>query len=83
MSLNLDVIAEISRTVALEHGQAITVIGVTATEGGSDRSEILVTVNGCHEGPCRFLLNVNRADGQAFESSLRAQLTEALSKHAG
>ena len=82
MSLSLDAIAEISRTVALEHGQTIQIAGVSATEGGGDRSEILVTLNGCHEGPCRLLLNVDRADVQEFESSLRAQLIEALTKHA-
>ena len=82
MSLSLDAITEISRTVALEHGQTIQIAGVSATEGGGNRSEILITLNGCHEGPCRLLLNVDRADGQEFESSLRAQLLEALRKHA-
>lgn len=82
MALSLDAIAEISRTVALEHGRDLQVAGVTSTDGGSERSEILITLNGCHEGPCRLLINVDRADGQEFETSLRAQLVEALRKHA-
>ena len=81
MSLSLEAITAISRTVALEHGRALTVVGVTATDGGSDRSEVLITLDGCHKGPCRLLLNVDRADGLEFETSLRAQLIEALSKH--
>lgn len=81
MSLSLEAIAAISRTVALEHGRALTVVGVTATEGGSDRSEILITLDGCHDDPCRLLLNVDRTDGREFEASLRAQLIEALKKH--
>ena len=82
MSLSLDAITEISRAVALEHGRALQIVGVTSTAGSSDRSEILIILNGCHEGPCRLLINVDRTDGAEFETSLRAQLLEALRKHA-
>lgn len=81
MPLSVDAIAAISRTVALEHGRALHIVGVIATDGGSNRTEVLITVSGCHEEPCRLLLNVGRAEGQAFESALRAQLIEALRSH--
>lgn len=34
MPVKLDAIVAISRTVALEHGRALEVVGVTSTEGG-------------------------------------------------
>lgn len=81
MPLSVDAIAAISRVVALEHGRALQIIGVTATDGGTDRAEILITVSGCHAEPCRLLLNVDRTEGAAFEVELRAQLIQALRNH--
>lgn len=77
----MDEIAAISRSVALEHGRALQVAGVTSTEGGSDRVEILVTLMGCHQDPCRIIVNVSRADRVVLESELRAVLRRAVSEH--
>lgn len=81
MPLNVDAIAAISRAVALEHGRALEVVGVTATDGGTDRAEVLVTIKGCHAGECRLLMNIGRTEGTEVERELRAQLIEALRAH--
>lgn len=81
MSVNLEQVHEISRAVTLEHGRGLLVDGVAFGSGGSDRVEILVSISGCHTGPCRFSLNVSRADGEDFERDFRAKLIEALHKH--
>jgi len=82
MSVNLEQVHAISRLVALEHGRGLAVDGVTFSDGGTDRVEILVSISGCHTGPCRFSLNVSRADGVDFEREFRAKLITALQKHA-
>lgn len=82
MSVNLEQVHEISRGVVFEHGRGLEVDGVTFSDGGTDRVEILVSITGCHSGPCRFSLNVSRADGADFERDFRAKLIEALHKHA-
>jgi hypothetical protein len=79
--LTLDAIAEISRSVALERGRALQVVGVTATDGGAGRAEILVTIEGCHRDPCRFLINISRAEGEEFEREFRAELRKVLRAH--
>ena len=79
--LTLDEIAAISRSVALEHGRALQVVGVTATDGGAGRAEVLVTIKGCHRDPCRFLINVSRAEGDAFEKAFRSELHKVLVAH--
>jgi len=81
MPLSIESITEISRAVASRHRGGFEVIGVTSTEGGSDRVELLLTIRGCHTGPCRLSLNVNRADGEEFERDLTAKLDEALRDH--
>ena len=56
-------------------------MAVTFTEGGTDRVEVLVTLPRCHQGPCRFLVNVTRTGSGAFEDDFRLKLREALKKH--
>ena len=58
------------------------VIAVTATEGGTDRVEVFLTIGGCHREPCQFVVNVTRADRSRFEREFRGKLTDALQKHA-
>lgn len=81
MNLNVESITEISQAVALEHGGALRVVGVTSTDGGSDRAEIIVMINGCHREPCRFVVNVTRVDREALEDELSEKLDDALRKH--
>ena len=81
MRLDLDRVTRISREVATQVDQRLSVAGVTVTEGGGDRVELLVTVGGCHREPCRHLLNIRRAEPSEFEHDLRAKLLAALTEH--
>jgi hypothetical protein len=81
MNLSVESITEISRAVAHEHDGDLHIVGVTATDGGTDRAEILVTIGGCHHEPCRFLVNVTRADREQLEEELTQKLDDALRKH--
>lgn len=81
MTVALDVIADISRSVAAEFSPAFTVVGVASTAGGSDQVEVLITIVGCHKEPCRLLIHLNRADRSALELELRAKLRDALFAH--
>ena len=81
MSLAADTITEISRSVAAEHSSQIEVLGVASSEGGSDRIELLITIAGCHNEPCRFLINLPRSGVVELEAELRSKLREALRNH--
>lgn len=81
MGVSLDQVTAISRSVALEHGRGMQVSGVTFSDGGTDRVEVIVTIDGCHTGSCRFVVNVTRSDGEDFEREFRAKLNAALLKH--
>jgi hypothetical protein len=83
MNLSIDSISAISQSVAREHSDVLRVVGVTTTDGGSDRAEVLVTIEGCHREPCRFIVNVTRADREALEDELSVKLGDALRKHLG
>ena len=79
--VSLEAVARISRAVALEHGRALNVVGVTSTDADAERVELLITIEGCHNEPCRFVVNVNRGERDEFEVALRAKLSQALQAH--
>lgn len=81
MSVNLQEITALSRKVVSEQARGLDVVSVT-TGGDSERVEITVDIGGCHREPCRFVVNVSRADTEQFDRDFRAQLTEVLEKHA-
>jgi hypothetical protein len=81
MSVSLPELNALSREVVLEHGRGLEVVSVT-TGGDNARVEVTVDIGGCHEEPCRFVVNVSRADAQQFDREFRSQLSEALQKHA-
>lgn len=83
MRLDLDRVTRISREVATQVDERLSVAGVTLTEGGGNRVELLVTVEGCHREPCRHLLNVSRTEPAEFERDLRDKLVAALTEHRG
>ena len=83
MSLAMSEVAYLSRSIANEVAGPFRVDAVTTTDGGSERAEIVVSIEGCHEGPCRFMLNVTRAERAAFENELRTKLHDALDRHSG
>jgi hypothetical protein len=81
MGLHLDQVTAVSRSVVQEHGRDLQVSGVTFSDGSADRVEVIVTIDGCHSGSCRFAVNVTRADSEEFERDFRVKLGEALRKH--
>lgn len=83
MTLPATEIRHIATSVASGYGEALSVVNAAITDGGGERVEILVTLSGCHEGECRVLVNVSRADRQTFEAEFRSRLREAIEKHAG
>ena len=80
MSVSLPELNALSREVVLQQGKALEVVSVT-TSGDNERVEVTVDVGGCHQEPCRFVVNVSRADAQQFDREFRAQLSEALQTH--
>ena len=81
MSVSLPEITAMSREVVLQHGRGLDVVSVT-TGGDSERVEVMVDIGGCHSEPCRFVVNVSRADAAQFEREFRSKLDQALQKHA-
>jgi hypothetical protein len=82
VTLALPDISRIALSVASRYREALTVVNVATTEGGGERVEILVTLSGCHDGECRVMVNVSRADRQTFEAEFRSKLRAAIDKHA-
>ena len=81
MPLDLERVTDISRQVASSVDDRLNILSVSATEGGGNRVELLVTVEGCHREPCRHLFNVTRADADDVEDELRSKLHTALTGH--
>ena len=81
MGVTIDEISGISRAVVLEHGRGLQVAGVTLSDGAIERVEVILAITGCHDGVCRFVVNVTRTDGEAFEREFRSKLGEALARH--
>ena len=81
MSLDLARLSNISRDVASSLDDRLSVLSVTATEGGGDHVELLVTIEGCHREPCKHLFNVSRATAVQFEDEVRSKLQAAIFGH--
>jgi len=81
MPLAHDEIVSASRDVIQRFSQRLEFAGVMASEGGSDRVELMVTISGCHDEPCRLMFNLPRADGPTFEAELRQKLEQQLRSH--
>ena len=81
MSINLAEITSLSHALVQQHGGGLAVATVVAIEGGTERVEIIVTIDGCHKGSCRFPVNVSRASGADFNREFTQKLKDALQKH--
>jgi hypothetical protein len=81
MSLDLEQLSSISREVATSVDERLSVLSVSATEGGGNRVELLVIVEGCHREPCKHLFNISRAETDQFEDEVRSKLRAALTGH--
>lgn len=81
MPLNVTEIAVLGRIVARQHSRALDIVSVATSEGGSERTEVILTISGCHSEPCRFVLNVSRVNSAEFHHDFTRQLNDALDKH--
>jgi hypothetical protein len=74
-------LAELTRRLAWQINPRLRVSGVLAGDGGHDRAELLVAIEGCHTEPCFIVLNVDRSGRSAVERDLTAKLRTAISAH--
>ena len=81
VNVTFERVSTISRSVALEHGRELQVDGLTFSDGGTDRVEVLLTIARGKSGTMRHVVNVTRSNGEDFERELRAKLAQALMKH--
>ena len=81
MTVNVQSITVLSRAIARQQGRGLDVQAVTLTDGGSDHAEVIVTIGGCHQEPCRFMVSVSRASPEAFEREFTEKLSDALRRH--
>ena len=81
MTLSQEEIATITRDVLQQYAQPLELVGLMASEGGSGRVELMITIAGCHDAPCRLLLNLSRASKAELENELRDTLQEQLRAH--
>jgi hypothetical protein len=78
MALSLEDVRRIADEVIRQENPAMQVLAATTAEGGSDYTEIIVTVLGCHTEPCRLILGLNR---QASEPVFRRTVAEKFRQH--
>jgi hypothetical protein len=79
MSCDAATITELSRTIAEDYDdQELEVVGVVATQGGSDRVELLVSMRDATDGHRIRMLNLTRSQKADFERDFRSRLRQSL-----
>ena len=79
MSLSLDVVAQISRTVAGEQSPHVERITIASSSGENGRVELLVTLARYCYARRHLMLNLSRKEEPAaFERHLRVRVDEGL-----
>ena len=76
--LNLTDLTRIASAAAREQSPDLEVQGVTHGAGGGDYAEILLSLRGCRQEPCRMSLGVFR---NMAEPELHADISEKLRRH--
>ena len=76
VGLTLDDVERIAADVARAMRPTLDVVGVTGSEEAY--AEVLLTIRGCQEEPCRVLLGVNR---ESSESDCRHDIEARLRQH--
>lgn len=77
MKLSVAEVARIAAEAALLTSPRLEISGVNLA-GGSDYSEVLVTVRGCRSHPCQIAVGIFR---DVPEAELRDQIEASLKKH--
>ena len=80
MRLSLDDVAALCHQIARGVDDRLHVSNVLLTTGGTDRIELLVTVDDRPDESCRHLLNVTRVAPDDLARELGPKLRRALSR---
>ena len=81
--LSLSDVTRLAVAAARAEDPHLEVIAATGA-GGEDSSEVLVTLAGCAQEPCRVLLRVDRtADEEDLIPVIRARLRAHVEEHRG
>jgi hypothetical protein len=75
MALTVRQITQIAQAIT-RNAPRLEVQGVIATDGGSERVELLLTIAAADREPRLVLLNVSREGAVAFETELTAKLRD-------
>ena len=78
MPLNLNDVRRIATEVVEATDPSLRVVGAATGEGGSNYTEIMVSVVNCHAEPCRLSIGVER---DASEAALREAVGEQVRRH--
>jgi len=77
MPLNLDDARRIATEVVAAADSSLRVVGA-ATEGGSNYTEIMISVVNCHAEPCRLSIGVER---NMSEAAFREAVGDQVRRH--
>ena len=77
MPLNLDDARRIATEVVAATDSSLRVVGA-ATEGGSNYTEIMISVVNCHAEPCRISIGVGR---DVSEAAFREAVGDQVRRH--
>ena len=78
MSLNLNDARRIATEVVEATDSSLRVVGAATAEGGSNYTEIMLSVANCHAEPCRVSIGVER---DVSEMALREAVGEQVRRH--
>jgi len=82
MSLTLSEARCIAADVVANEDPTIEVLGVTRAEGGSQYTEVILTIRGCTTEPCRIMIGLNRDTPEPiFRQEVQRQVRHHLSEH--
>lgn len=83
MPLSLDGARQIAGEVIRGLNPGGQVLAATTAEGGSDYTEIFVSIRGCTAEPCHMVIGVNRnTSDDEFRSAVASSFTRHMSSHA-
>ena len=78
MSLNLNDARRIATEVVEATDRSLRVVGAAPAEGGSNYTEIMLSVTNCHTEPCRLSIGVER---DVSELAFREAVGEQVRRH--
>jgi hypothetical protein len=76
--LNLNDVRRIATEVVQAADSSLQVVGAAPAEGGSNYTEIILSVANCHVEPCRLSIGVER---DVSEAAFRQAVSEQVRRH--